>query len=299
MGEAAVKEPSMEDILSSIRKIISEEGASPNSQAAGSEVPDVNPEPQVTVPTQEAQTSDYTPEVSINPDEQAQPQEFQVGPDAMIEPTASDTPSGEEAARMASQLAGTTEPELADQTMQGSEQASNTWQDSTSQLQVEPLPETEMSVAAETLEPAPSLASIAQSVVEQPQVPSQEIVSPAPVAEIPAPEMRHVEMADATPAPNPTSTPTQEPVVSEAAIHETAQAVVEEEMAFRGALMSPSADGAVSNAFDRLKRSAMDDIDAKTEAILRPMLREWLDENLPNMVERLVREEIERVARSV
>jgi len=29
MGEAAVKEPSMEDILSSIRKIISEEGNAP------------------------------------------------------------------------------------------------------------------------------------------------------------------------------------------------------------------------------------------------------------------------------
>ena len=30
---------------------------------------------------------------------------------------------------------------------------------------------------------------------------------------------------------------------------------------------------------------------------LRPMLQEWLDDNLPRLVERLVREEIERVAR--
>ena len=71
----------------------------------------------------------------------------------------------------------------------------------------------------------------------------------------------------------------------------------EEAKAFKGALMSPSADNAVSTAFDRLKRSTMDDMDAKTEAILRPMLREWLDENLPKLVEKLVREEIERVAR--
>jgi len=28
------------------------------------------------------------------------------------------------------------------------------------------------------------------------------------------------------------------------------------------------------------------------------MLKQWLDENLPNMVERMVREEIERVART-
>jgi cell pole-organizing protein PopZ len=31
--------------------------------------------------------------------------------------------------------------------------------------------------------------------------------------------------------------------------------------------------------------------------MLRPMLRAWLDDNLPTLVERLVRAEIERVAR--
>ena len=31
--------------------------------------------------------------------------------------------------------------------------------------------------------------------------------------------------------------------------------------------------------------------------MLRPMLKAWLDENLPAMVERLVRAEIQRVAR--
>jgi cell pole-organizing protein PopZ len=31
--------------------------------------------------------------------------------------------------------------------------------------------------------------------------------------------------------------------------------------------------------------------------MLRPMLSDWLDDNLPKLVERLVREEIERVAR--
>jgi cell pole-organizing protein PopZ len=35
------------------------------------------------------------------------------------------------------------------------------------------------------------------------------------------------------------------------------------------------------------------------EQMLRPMLQEWLDNNLPVLVERLVREEIERVARGV
>jgi hypothetical protein len=31
--------------------------------------------------------------------------------------------------------------------------------------------------------------------------------------------------------------------------------------------------------------------------MMRPMLREWLEENLPGLVERIVRAEIERVAR--
>jgi hypothetical protein len=31
--------------------------------------------------------------------------------------------------------------------------------------------------------------------------------------------------------------------------------------------------------------------------MMRPMLQDWLDNNLPTLVEKLVREEIERVAR--
>lgn len=32
--------------------------------------------------------------------------------------------------------------------------------------------------------------------------------------------------------------------------------------------------------------------------LLRPLLKEWLDQNLPGMVDRIVREEVERIARS-
>ena len=32
--------------------------------------------------------------------------------------------------------------------------------------------------------------------------------------------------------------------------------------------------------------------------LLRPLLKQWLDQNLPGMVERIVREEVERIARS-
>lgn len=47
-------------------------------------------------------------------------------------------------------------------------------------------------------------------------------------------------------------------------------------------------------AFDGTERRSLDEI---AEDMLRPMLKDWLDDNLPTLVERLVREEIERVAR--
>ena len=38
-------------------------------------------------------------------------------------------------------------------------------------------------------------------------------------------------------------------------------------------------------------------IENLTREMLRPMLKNWLDDNLPSLVERLVRAEIQRVAR--
>lgn len=52
--------------------------------------------------------------------------------------------------------------------------------------------------------------------------------------------------------------------------------------------------GDLALAIDSSPRRSFDEI---AEEMLRPMLQEWLDDNLPTLVERLVREEIERVAR--
>jgi cell pole-organizing protein PopZ len=50
----------------------------------------------------------------------------------------------------------------------------------------------------------------------------------------------------------------------------------------------------LSEAFSAERRRSFDEM---AEEMLRPMLQDWLDNNLPVLVERLVREEIERVAR--
>ena len=52
--------------------------------------------------------------------------------------------------------------------------------------------------------------------------------------------------------------------------------------------------GELSEAFAGRSRKTFDELAAE---MLGPMLRDWLDENLPGLVERLVREEIQRVAR--
>ncbi|WEZ83576.1 DUF2497 domain-containing protein [Rhizobium sp. 32-5/1] len=67
------------------------------------------------------------------------------------------------------------------------------------------------------------------------------------------------------------------------------------------AIVSPAVGQQVAKSFDNLafaldssNRRSFDEI---AQDMLRPMLQEWLDDNLPTLVERLVREEIERVAR--
>ncbi|MFN4168909.1 MAG: PopZ family protein [Pannonibacter phragmitetus] len=66
-------------------------------------------------------------------------------------------------------------------------------------------------------------------------------------------------------------------------------------------LVSDMAGAAVSAAFENLSSTILS-ANARTledlvKDMLRPMLKSWLDQNLPVMVERLVRQEIERVVR--
>ncbi|WP_425420037.1 DUF2497 domain-containing protein [Oricola indica] len=67
------------------------------------------------------------------------------------------------------------------------------------------------------------------------------------------------------------------------------------------ALVSDAVSQTVSQSLSSLSglapRREVPDLDAMAEDMLRPMLQEWLDNNLPSLVERLVRAEIERIAR--
>ena len=66
------------------------------------------------------------------------------------------------------------------------------------------------------------------------------------------------------------------------------------------ALLSPEKSAAISGAFGTLAQTLMQNSRTLEEVVadtLQPMLKSWLDDNLPSLVERMVREEIERVSR--
>ncbi|ALA18832.1 hypothetical protein AL346_17260 [Chelatococcus sp. CO-6] len=69
----------------------------------------------------------------------------------------------------------------------------------------------------------------------------------------------------------------------------------------RDDLLSPQAGASVASSFEALTSNVSGQgartLEDLVREMLRPMLKAWLDDNLPALVERLVRQEIERVAR--
>lgn len=69
----------------------------------------------------------------------------------------------------------------------------------------------------------------------------------------------------------------------------------------RGQLLSNTTSAAVDSAFNTLAQTVLVQnartLEDLVREMLRPMLKAWLDDNLPGMVERMVRTEIERVSR--
>jgi cell pole-organizing protein PopZ len=115
-------------------------------------------------------------------------------------------------------------------------------------------------------------------------------------------------------APAPPPPPPPQPVVSPVVVAPPpppapppAPIVAEPPSQSLDALMAPAAAAAASAAMGQLMRAVSQDrgaalhrsggpsIEDVVREELRPLLKQWLDQNLPPMVERLVRAEIERV----
>jgi cell pole-organizing protein PopZ len=146
------------------------------------------------------------------------------------------------------------------------------------------------------------LASIRRIIADddatkQPAKAPPKAAEPAPAKAAPAPP-------EAAPAPEPAPTsfrriePDQDVVFDEPA---PVSPPPPRAPAIDSPLLSNAASAAVHSAFGTLAHSVLAQnprtLEDLVKEMLRPMLKAWLDDNLPVMVERLVRAEIERVSR--
>ncbi|KRE11185.1 hypothetical protein ASE63_20965 [Bosea sp. Root381] len=116
----------------------------------------------------------------------------------------------------------------------------------------------------------------------------------APETRMPDGDVDFIEPVPPEPAPAPIE-PVREPV---AAVEMPQHAAPSFDMA---QLLSDQTSSAVNSAFGHLAHTVLTNnartLEDLVKDMLKPMLKSWLDDNLPTMVERLVRAEIERVAR--
>ena len=160
-------------------------------------------------------------------------------------------------------------------------------------------------------QPVPAASSPPRVVrVEPPSSPA----SPEDVLELTAdmevqketPSFRKIEPSNdltfdepATPEPTPAAVPVPEPPQDTTV--ESARRHFQSDTGPDRSLISQATTAAVDAAFNSLAQTVLVQnsltLDDLVREMLRPMLKAWLDDNLPNMVERLVRAEIERVAR--
>ncbi len=135
------------------------------------------------------------------------------------------------------------------------------------------------------------------------------VVEPEPEPE-PAPDLLDFDAIDfedpvtAAPEPEPESEPLPEPELAPEPPPPPPQPVLQAARAPEPepeALVSPATDASVSGAFNLLAHTVLTQnartLEDLVKEMLRPMLKSWLDDNLPAVVERLVRAEIERVSR--
>jgi cell pole-organizing protein PopZ len=245
---AKVQEPSMEEILASIRRIIADDEAKP---AVAETVAAPKPAPPAAVPAAKPAMSNIPP--SVNPAAQAAAAKAAPAP----KPAAPPTPAPA---------------------------ASNSQDDIDAML------------AGFDAAPAEEEAAPAESEPEVFEL-TDDMVLPEPEPEPePAPSFQRVELQDdlefaeavAAPAERP-RTPVFDPPSYDAPQQPSAQ------------MLSQSTVSAVESAFHTLANTVLSNnartLEDLVKEMLRPMLKSWLDDNLPGLVERIVKAEIERVSR--
>ncbi|MBB4257348.1 MULTISPECIES: PopZ family protein [unclassified Bradyrhizobium] len=245
---AKVTEPSMEEILASIRRIIADDEAKPPPAEAA------KPAPAPAAPAPKPQAMNDIPPSKVAP---AKPAAEKPAPPPAAKPAAAPPPAVEGSpnsqddidALLAGLDTATTAPEVR-----------------------EPEPEPE---------PEPDVLELTDEMAMDP--------TPPP----PPPSFRKVEPRDDlefAESPPPRPTPSYAPVDFDAPPLPPQQP-----------MLAQSTVSAVESAFNSLAHTVLSSnartLEDLVKEMLRPMLKSWLDDNLPGLVERIVKAEIERVSR--
>lgn len=224
--EAESQEPTMEEILASIRRIISEDDEGEGADSTDEAPAEAAPEPETASEPEDEEVMELTDMIVEEPAEEPEA-EAVVEPEPEIE----------------------AEPEVA------------------AEPEAEPEPEVEPEEVMEVeVAPEPAPEPVAEEAIED----DIDFGEPMPMAE-PEPEAVAIDLED----------PTED----------------------ESSIISGVTEDATAAAFGELASSMLTSdgesrtLEALVSDMLRPMLKDWMDKNLPNLVEQMVREEIERVAR--
>jgi cell pole-organizing protein PopZ len=232
---AKVQEPSMEEILASIRRIIADDEAKPAAAEKPAPVP-------------------AKPEKAAAPAPAAKPAMKDIPPSAVAPPKAPPKPALPPAA-----------PPPVSNSQDDIDALLNGLDEATTPEEIRPSGEAE----TEVFELTDDMAVAAPP-------PSFNKIDPAD----------DLEFAETAAAKPPQRQPVFEPPV---------------ETAPSGPILSRATVSSVESAFNALANTVLTNnartIEDLVKEMLRPMLKAWLDDNLPPLVERIVKAEIERVSR--
>lgn len=243
---AKVTEPSMEEILASIRRIIADDEAKPPPAEAA------KPAPTQAAPPKPQAMNDVPPS-------KAAPAAEKPAPPPAAKSAAPPTPAP-------AADAGPNSQDDIDALLAGLDTAT---------------PAPEVRAPEPDPEPEPDVLELTDEMA----------MDPSP----PAPSFRKVEPRDdlefaESPPPRPTPAPSYAPVDFDAPPVPPQQPI-----------LAQSTVSAVESAFNSLAHTVLSSnartLEDLVKEMLRPMLKSWLDDNLPGLVERIVKAEIERVSR--
>ncbi|ABD88119.1 PopZ family protein [Rhodopseudomonas palustris] len=247
---AKAQEPSMEEILASIRRIIADDEAKPAAAAPAPVAAAAKPEPA------KPAAAVAKPAVTTPPP----------APQPAPQPAATESNNQDDIdALLAGLDASTTPAEVRPAAVPEPDPNEDVFELTDEMALPDPAPPAFQKVESEAdLE----FAEAIRAEREQAQAPSWSMPAPAPVMERPAPPSYQPQAYQ----------PSQQPE-----------------------MLSRSTASAVESAFNSLANTVLSNnartLEDLVKEMLRPMLKSWLDDNLPQLVERIVKAEIERVSR--